>query len=132
LTIRFNEPVRWLLAFSRETTIPWLRQLPLCYRHVSAFGYVGGDAGVWLFFDWRQNRLQVSAARDDLQIRTLMHEFCHDADLLGMPASDRSSWGMAGGYCVPAVKHLIGLRSRALTPSGLYRDCLRAGAEIIR
>lgn len=31
--------------------------------------------------------------------------------------------------CVTAIKHLVGLRSCALRPKGLYRDLVRAGAQ---
>lgn len=131
--IRFGEPVRWILAFSRETSIPWLRRLPLTYRHVSAFGYVGAGVDTWLFYSWRTDRVQISAARGDEAVRTLMHAFTQDADMLGIDARPGVALGFRlGSWCVPAVKHLIGLRSRAITPAGLYRDCIAAGAQPIK
>ena len=131
--IGLGEPVRWILAFSRETSVPWLKRLPLTYRHVAAFGYVGSGVDAWLFYSWRTDRLQIAAARGDTAVRTLMHAFAKDADLLGIDARREPTLGLRlGAWCVPAVKHLIGLRSRAVTPAGLYRDCLAAGAEVIR
>ena len=40
-------------------------------------------------------------------------------------------WSRFGFYCVPAMKHLIGLRCVALTPDGLYRKVLLSGGEIV-
>lgn len=129
--IRLGEPVRWILAFQRRSTIAWLNRLPLTYKHVAAFGYVGGDVGCWIFFDWRRERGQVSVGIGEKSTKALMGEFAIDADLIGIEARQQGSLFRLGAYCVPAVKHLIGLRSNALTPDGLYRDCLAAGAKPI-
>lgn len=126
--IRLGEPVRWILAFKKRSTVAFLDRLPLKYKHVAAFGWVGGDVRCWVFLDWRYDRGQISVATGEQATRALMGEFAKDADLLGIDARAASHLFRLGGYCVPTVKHLIGLRSRAITPGGLYRDCLRAGA----
>ena len=36
-----------------------------------------------------------------------------------------------GFYCVPAIKHLLGLKCVALTPDGLYRAVIKAGGTIV-
>lgn len=127
----YGEPRRWILAFARNSDTWWVRLLAFGrYKHVCAFGYVG-EADTWVFYDVRLFKTHVIVARGAAAKRA-MAVFAEDADLIGVEA--RAARGVRlplGFWCVPAIKHLIGLRSGALRPDRLYADCLRIGAEII-
>lgn len=124
-------PSRWIVAFARRSASPWVNRLvPGRYKHVMAMGYVA-EMDAWLFFDWRLGHADIYTARGD-GARQLMAHFSEGADLLGMPARrGRAVAFHTGLWCVPAVKHLVGIRGGALRPTTLFRDCLRQGAEII-
>jgi hypothetical protein len=124
-------PTRWILAFQRSSPSWWVRALSCGrYKHVRAFGYVA-DLDAWLFFDLRFRQMDIWIARG-AHARALMARYIDDCDLIGMPVvNEAGTTFRAGFWCVPAIKHLIGLRSGALRPDTLLRDCLRNGAEII-
>lgn len=125
-----GQPARWVLAFQRSTESPWVR-LFACgrYKHVSAFGYIA-EVDHWVFFDWRFPGIDVIVARGDGATQ-LMHHYTRDADLLGMVPLKRSTGARFGFWCVPAIKHLLGISGGALRPDALFRDCVRQGAEIL-
>jgi hypothetical protein len=123
--ITAHTPARWVLCFSR-VGLPWV---PGYYKHVRAYGYLPGIRS-WLFYDCNLTGRSVSVAPDsDDTVRTVMWAFVRDCDIISMPAvrAGTMPWlTRLGWWCVPDMKSLIGLRSRAITPDGLYRDCLRA------
>lgn len=123
---RTTEPAVWTLSFQRTTHLPWLNRLPMRFRHVAACHYLAGlDA--WLFYDVRMHYTRVVVLRGDAA-NAEWQEFARDAVLLTISTRrDQNPSGRVGFWCVPAIKHLIGLRSSALLPSGLLRDCLAAG-----
>lgn len=123
-------PSRWILAFARRSTSRWVNRVPGKYKHVMAMGYVA-EMDSWVFFDWRLGHADIYAARGD-GAKQLMAHYADGADLLGMPARrDRSAAIRCGLWCVPSVKHLVGIRGGALRADALWRDCLRQGAEIL-
>jgi hypothetical protein len=125
-----GKPARWVLAFQRTTEsriIDWLA----CgtYKHVSAFGYVA-EVDHWLFLDWRLATIDVIVARGTEATR-LIDYYTRSADLLGMAPKKRGRGIRLGLWCVPAIKHLVGIEGSALRPDALWRDCIRQGAEIL-
>lgn len=124
-----GQPERWIICFRRTSEVWWVNWLAGGrFKHVSAFGYVAA-VDHWVFLDWRFACIDILIARGEAA-KQLMHHYTKNADLLGMAANpDGAAHGFRfGTYCVPAVKHLLGLRSRAVRPDGLYRDCIRNGA----
>lgn len=123
-------PTRWLLAFSHRSTSRFINAIPGRYKHVMAMGYVE-ELNTWLFFDVRLGHTNLYAARGDHALRLMAH-YSQDADLLGIPARHRATPALRCGFwCVPSVKHLVGIRGGALRPDALWRDCVAQGATII-
>src|SRR5262245_30080932 len=120
--------MRWVLVFQRHADAWWCRWLACGrYKHVQAYAYVPG-LKMWLLYDVRQGKTDLVVARDGPEAEWLIKEFSRGADLISMPVGLSSGqWFRVGFWCVPAIKHLIGLRSGALRPDALWRDCIAAG-----
>lgn len=131
-TLGAGQPTRWILGFDR-TARHWVAALfgfGRKYKHVSAAGYVP-EADAWVFVDVCFDRTNLVVTRG-ADVKRVMAELWGDADLIGIDAQPRGSNGYRLGFwCVPAVKHLIGLRSSALLPGALWRDCLRNGGQVL-
>lgn len=118
------EPSEWFVVFHRKGVGRIISALAVGeFKHVSAFGYCAGYKA-WLVYDvqWRGTRVFLA---DKATIMALTD----GCNVLKVPRSDRRM-GMssrAGLYCVSAVKHLLGLRCVAATPSQLYRFLLSHG-----
>ncbi|TBY41599.1 hypothetical protein [Rhizobium leguminosarum] len=128
------EPSDWYVAFDPWSDRRWIRWLALGrFKHVSCFGFVE-RAQTWAFFDFHLDRSRIFVVGD------------HEADkLIGHYSTGKTVVRMAkpigreldvnisfGGWCVPAVAHIIGIRTSALRPDALFRQCLANGGEIIR
>lgn len=126
-----GKPTRWLLVFQRSTKSRLVRWLANgTYKHVMAIGYVA-EVDHWLFFDWRASTIDIIAARGDHAMQ-LMDHYTHDADVLGMVPKPSPGYGLRlGWWCVPAIKHLVGIKGSALRPDALWRDCIAQGADIL-
>ena len=125
-----GSPSRWIVVFNLKSANRFIGWLAMGrYKHVRAFGYVA-ETDVWVFFDVHLGGVTIATARGD-DATALMAEWCADADLIGMPVRQRRAGIHFGFWCVPAIKHLLGLRTRALIPDALWRHCLRHGGEII-
>ena len=122
-----GEPARWVVCFCRKAATPWMARLPVGhYKHVRAFGSVP-HIQTWVFFDPALDRSVIKLARGEAA-GALMAEFLADSDALVMPVRYRERLvPRIGGWCVPAVKHLLGLSSSALRPDALWKHCLRHG-----
>lgn len=124
------EPLSWLLVFHRRCTIPIVNRLVIGeFKHVSAVGWVDA-AQCWLFYDPTFTRTQILTIPDHLGAAAYCSVAVGNA-VLRMPVQERRGTARLGFWCVPAIKHLIGLRSGALRPDALWRDCLANGAEIV-
>jgi hypothetical protein len=125
------EPDVWFVVFHPMSATRWLNWIPMRFRHVSAFAYVHA-AGAWLIYDvqfWCTRHILLP---DNTAALDFLAQFTEGCAVLHMKRPGPSRlWFRLGFWCVPAMKHLLGLRSSALLPSGLYRDCRRAGAKII-
>jgi hypothetical protein len=123
---------RWFVLFY-DCTAPndsWLaRNLPFGrFRHASALGKPMG-LDLWVWFDVSLHRTRVElipAAFDD----TLAELVQAAAEVVSFPVlRGPPRIGRLGYYCVPSIKHLLGLRGCALTPDGLYRLLIENGGE---
>lgn len=127
-----GEPERWVVCFCRKAATPWMQRLPIGrYKHVRAFGCVV-PIKTWIFFDPAMNRTTIRLARGDV-VRLLMMEFLAEADAITVATRPRVSFAPRfGGWCVPAVRHVLGLPGRgALRPSAFFDELLRQGGEIL-
>jgi hypothetical protein len=126
------EPSEWLILFHEQST-PWVSRLcPGRFKHVSALAHVP-DAAAWVSLSWELARLRVGLIADR-DFERWFAAASADAAVLRMkaPAFDHGPLRLRAGLtCISMVKHLIGLRSGALWPAGLWRDLVAQGAEIV-
>ena len=121
------EPDYWNVVFHPSETR--VAELTLGrFQHVSAFTYIAGFSG-WLLYDvqWGGVRIAMLGKVAHLVAYTrncTVVKFSRRYD--HMPLVTR-----AGFYCVPAIKHLIGLSCVAVSPDGLYRAVIANGGEVI-
>lgn len=126
-------PTEWFVVFHRKSGRKWVKWLSRGrYEHVSAFAQVK-KAGVWLFFEVMAGRTEILAVPDD-QADALLGFYSERGLIVRMmapiPADNRLKL-KPGFWCVPAVAHLLGLRTCALRPDRLLRDCLANGGTIV-
>ena len=121
------EPDYWNVVFHPSEAI--LPRLVLGrFQHVSAFTYIPGFSG-WILYDvqWGGVRIAMFSKVAHLVAYTrgcTVVKFARRYD--HMPLYTR-----LGFYCVPAIKHLIGLSCVAVSPDGLYRAVIANGGEVI-
>lgn len=126
------EPDRWTIAFHRTSPYWWVRLLACGrFKHVSAFAWVK-PLGLWVYYDVTLFGTKLILLPDSEQATAWLTAQTADADLVQMPRrSIAGRWPViAPFYCVPAIKHLIGVRGGAL-PIHFYKACLRAGGQRI-
>lgn len=125
-----SRPETWVLAFARTAASPWVRWLVWGrYKHVRAYGYVP-FLHVWLFYDATFTGIEVIVAADGEAARAQIAGWIDGCDLVRMPRRPHANASPVlamCGWCVPAIKRLIGLRCGALRPDALYEHCLRNG-----
>ncbi len=128
----FDLPWTWFAVFHRDCRTWWVARLvPGEFKHVSAVGY-SSRTRTWIFFDPAISRTRVFTAFDDDEGEEILAKWFSNATVVEMNVSPHAARrGLAGGWCVPAVAHLLGLRSGAVLPSGLLRDCLSNGGRIV-
>lgn len=121
------EPDVWVLVFNRVASKRWTSWIALGkYKHVRAYAYVP-FLHVWVFYDPRFRGTSITIAADGAQ-HALIREWITDADLMRMLRRTHETRRFpVFGWCVPAIKRLIGLRCSALRPDSLWRSCLRNG-----
>lgn len=127
------EPDDWFVVFHEDSPRWWIRLLACGrFKHVSAFGAVK-HAGMWVFYDFNTDRSRVYVVPDDLADDAIAH-FTAGAVIvrLAKPLGGETNINLRSGWwCVPAVAHILGLRSCALRPDALFRDVLAHGGEVI-
>lgn len=130
-TVRGEEPPRWILVFHRRTTNRMVRVLACGrFKHVSAYAFLPVSR-VWLIFDVSLERVSPVVVPDGGEFSWLM-SLCADAELVSMPRRNGGRMLPLFGWCVPAIAHLLGLRTWALRPDALYRYCLAHGGLRMR
>lgn len=124
------QPETWTLVFSREAATWWTGILALGrYKHVRAYAYVP-FLHVWIFYDVHLRGTDIVIAADGEPANRMISTWIRNADLVVMRrrAVDHRSIP-AFGFCVPAIKRLLGLRCVSLRPDALYRHCLANGGQ---
>lgn len=121
----------WLICFAgRDRYAPWDYFLKPGFRHCFLLGYVP-DAKLWIRYEVLYHRTEMSLISHhiaDLYLTVAQYE---GAVLRWEPGAPRApSWMLRFGlWCVPAIKHVLGVRCVALTPWGLHEWLLRNGAK---
>lgn len=128
-----TEPIsRMWLVFFGEGTEPawWARFFAPGYRHVRAAAYFG-EAGRWVLFDPTRRGTVVEVLTES-EFEPWLARWLGSSVLVLRVTSrfDRGSTP-ATWHCVGAIKALLGVRSRALSPRGLAAYLLAHGAEVV-
>lgn len=126
----FDTPSSWLVCFHRGARTGWVRWIPGRFKHVSVIGYCSASR-TWVGIDPAIDRMRIWVWRDKAKMDREMGEWMADARVVLMPAAGGDVSFRPGMWCVPVVAHLLGIRSGALRPDGLLRDCLRHGGRIV-
>lgn len=124
-------PREWHVVFRRWSPVRAVRILAFgTYKHVACFGYVG-DAKSWLFFEPSFDRVDLRVV-PDADANGAIADVIDGATVVRMaaPTAAVADWRPVF-LCTQAVARVVGLRSCALRPDALLRDCIRQGAEIV-
>jgi hypothetical protein len=115
------EPGMWMIVFHRTTGKPWIdRLVPGEFKHVSAIGWIE-PAKAWLFYDVARLRTWIRVIPEPQGLDYAAKVMAGN-EVLQVTPGEQGNWFRFGLYCVPAIKHLLGLRSGALRPTALWRD----------
>lgn len=122
-------PVEWFIAFT-PTRPRWFNLL--CrpgFRHCLAFRF-DRACGTWVWAEMHSAGMRIEALHGfeiDHRIATISQGGgCFLRYRVPLGARGQSPRLL---YCVPFVSHLLGLPGSALSPYGLYRRLLAAGAK---
>jgi hypothetical protein len=113
-----RQSMNWNVVFERGRT-PW--------GHVYAFAF-DAVTGVWIVIDPHLRWTRVFAVPQGVAFRRWVAGVAPTAEIYRLQGRGQAPLGM-GFFCVGTVKRLVGLRSGALSPKGLKRDLLKAGAR---
>ena len=126
------EPSEWFVVFHVKSMSRILSLLAFGrFKHVSALGYCPGFRA-WLLYDAQWGGMRVRLYSHET-MRAMFAEYsrgCAVVKIARLNQPMRLS-SRLGFYCVPAIKHLLGLRNGALRPDALLRHCLRNGGVLI-
>lgn len=127
------EPAEWFVVFHDKSDKWWVNLLAWGrFKHVSVFGKVP-RSGSWVFYDLHSDRAHVLVVGDwEADMAIAYYSMCGPVVRFPRLLSDASGFVFRPGFwCVPAVAHIIGLRTCALRPDTLYRQILAKGGELI-
>lgn len=130
-----DEITLWFIAFYRTCATEWLGNIiPGKYKHVNCFGW-SQRCQVWVFYEVALGETRIRVAPAGTEGDKALAAWTMDADIiqLAKQVSDNKLkfYERLGFWCVPAVKHLVGIPGGALRPDKLWRDCLKANAKVI-
>lgn len=124
-------PHEWLVFFSEGRGGWWDVFLRKGFRHVCAVTLVW-DLRAWVIYDPRRERTELVLIPEGPEAHEELSKLLASATaVLRMKPQAERGMGVPLFGCVAAVKGLLGIRSRALGPYGLYRHLLDRGAEIV-
>lgn len=122
----------WLIFFGEcRSTAWWARAFAPGWRHVAAAAYFAG-AERWLYFDPVAPGLHIEIDDGEAFQARYEHLMRTSTAVLRFASQHERGAMPATFFCVGAVKALLGVRSRALSPTGLYRDLRARGAKIVK
>jgi hypothetical protein len=100
------------------------------FRHVCAIGYDPVHK-VWIIYEpgVSNTDIRLFHPRDEELNRLITFISIYGKWVKFKPSAHPVPFGRWRHYCVPAIAHLLGIRSSALTPRGLYGDLIKQGAE---
>jgi hypothetical protein len=121
----------WLVFFGEAEGAPWWSWF--CapgYRHVSACAWFA-DQERWVYVNPTRRGTVILLYRED-EFGGRMTQLVNSSSyILRVRSSLARSATPFGWWCTGAIKALLGVRSRALSPRGLRDHLLRHGAEVV-
>lgn len=124
----------WLVAFiddPRQSRRWWDLFTRPGFRHVQACGW-DADVKAWVIYSVFTDNTMVDVLPDGEMADAVIGGICavSSAVLRYEPPAEPERGRMLrlGFWCVPAIAHLLGIRSCALVPHQLYRELLARGA----
>lgn len=123
----------WNLAFWPVGRYPLAWLVPGRFKHVAAFGY-SHACRTWVLYDVTLAGTEVYVLPDGQASLATIADWtagCSILTIKGRAQSAHPLLGRLGFWCVPAMKHLLGIRSGAVLPTQLWGSCLRNGAKIV-
>jgi hypothetical protein len=122
----------WLVFFGDGHLAPWWAwALRPGFRHVCAASWFA-DQERWVFVNPCRTGTVIEVMRSDEFGPRFSQLMTDSAAVLRVPARAARRATPRSFHCVGAMKALLGIRSRALLPHGLYVDLRRNhGAEIV-
>jgi len=121
----------WVLFFSDgDRGHWWSRFFRPGFRHIRAMAWFD-DAQRWVYFDPTGKGLHLEILTDEAAGPRWEHLVITSTAILRARSEFGRAWFPAVFCCVGAVKALLGIRSCALGPYGLYRHLVARGAEIV-
>lgn len=126
------EPSRWNLVFHMKTKLWWLQWLGR-FKHVSAFAYIP-RVKLWVIYDVQITGTRLMFFPHDEWIGGVVQDWTRNSEILVIDRRVDGKNKIATRFfffCGPAIKHLIGLRGRALRPDAIYREVVKAGGMAI-
>jgi len=121
----------WYVGFHGPVTPRVVDRLsPPGWQHCLCFGF-HAQSNRWLVYDVTERRTLIFALSPaDFPTWLAAMKINRGLRVLRVEPQDNGPtlWTRFGLYCVTAVKHIVGSRSRALRPIDLWRDLLAAGA----
>ena len=122
----------WTLVFCKKPGRWWVRLLAWGrFHHVKAVAYLP-RLKAWLFYDVKFNGTRLLLAQEDAPgTKAFLQDYLDNTDTIMMPRvpMPRRITPQLGFWCTIAMKHLVGIRSRALRPDRLWKDCIAAGGR---
>lgn len=123
----------WLVFFSEAKDEPWwARWLTRPgYRHVAACAWFA-DQERWVYYNPTRTGTVILLYREDEFGGRFQQLVDSSALVLRVRSTMSRKSTPFGWWCTGAVKALLGVRARALSPHSLARHLLRHGAEVVR
>lgn len=121
----------WLVFFGEAEERPWWSWfLPAGYRHVAACAWFA-EQERWVYFNPTRRGIVILVCREDEFGGRFQQLVDSSACVLRVRSQLARSSTPFGWWCTGAIKALLGVRSRALSPRALRDHLLRHGAEVV-
>ena len=123
-------PSEWFVVFKTKSKLRWVNWLPGRFKRCLCFAFVR-EMQCWVFVEYAVMSGSMVALLPDANADRWLGEVCRDAVVVKVRAGMVQKGLCRGLWPVPLTGHVIGLKSRALLPDRLFRDCLAQGGEIV-
>jgi hypothetical protein len=124
-----KHPQFWMVFFGPgERPGKIARWLSRGWQHVCCASF-DPVHGLWIYVNPARDRTYILAMTPDEFNARFGHLLNTSTAILEFPVEADRAFSPTWASCVGTVKGIMGIRSWAFTPYGLYRDLVRRGAE---